>query len=352
MKVNSKSKPLFPDKLSRAENLIAHTPLIDLHIDSFIWTRIFGYDLQKSHADSITQGYFAGQVDLPRLKAGGFSGAIWSITTNPLRTSRARAKAFEKNLDRFKKLIAKNSKQMKLISNSVDFDSIHSKDQQAVWISIQGGNAIDYDLNLIEKYSEEITSVTLMHLMHSKLGTSMTPYPTLRKRGLTKFGRDFVKKLNEQRIFVDLAHADPRTFRDAVEVHDASQPLLVSHTGVKGVYDCFRNIDDDQLKSIAATGGVIGVIYEPNFLGKGDAGESLEAVLRHLEHIQKIAGDDFTALGSDWDGMIIPTHGLRSADQFPTLVDLMQKRGWSTSQIEKTLGLNFLRAFRQLRPGL
>jgi membrane dipeptidase len=333
-----------------AKNLISKTPVIDLHIDSFIWTRIFGYELRKRHVDFYTKGYFAGQVDLPRLKAGGFSGAIWSITTNPLRTSLGRERVFKKNLNQFKKWIAETPTQLKLISNAHDFDSIESKDQHAVWISIQGGNAIDHDLNLIEKFAPEITSVTLMHLMHSKIGTSMTPYPTFRKRGLTQFGRDFVRKLNAHRIFVDLAHADRKTFMDVVKIHDASQPLLVSHTGVKGVYECFRNIDDEQMKCVAKTGGVIGVIFEPNFLGKGKAGESLTAILDHLEYIQKTVGDDFAALGSDWDGMIVPPKELRSADQLPALVTLMIKRGWTEDQIKKVLGLNFLRAFRLLRP--
>jgi membrane dipeptidase len=333
-----------------AENLISKTPVIDLHIDSFIWTRIFGYDWQKPHSDLLTKGYFAGQVDLPRLKNGGFSGAIWSITTNPLRTSLGRARTFEKNLNQFKKWIAENPTQLKLISTAGDFDSIQSKDQHAMWISVQGGNAIDHDLNLIEKFAPEVTSVTLMHLMHSKIGTSMTPYPTFRKRGLTQFGRDFVGKLNKHRIFVDLAHADRETFMDVIKVHDSSQPLIVSHTGVKGIYDCFRNIDDEQLKCVAKTGGVVGIIFEPNFLGKGKKGEPLDQILNHLEYIQKTIGDDFAALGSDWDGMIVPPKRLRSAEQFPALVTLMMKRGWTRNQIEKVLGLNYLRAFRLLRP--
>jgi membrane dipeptidase len=306
-----------------AENLISKTPVIDLHIDSFIWTRIFGYDWQKPHSDLLTKGYFAGQVDLPRLKNGGFSGAIWSITTNPLRTSLGRARTFEKNLNQFKKWIAENPTQLKLISTAGDFDSIQSKDQHAMWISVQGGNAIDHDLNLIEKFAPEVTSVTLMHLMHSKIGTSMTPYPTFRKRGLTQFGRDFVGKLNKHRIFVDLAHADRETFMDVIKVHDSSQPL---------------------------TGGVVGIIFEPNFLGKGKKGEPLDQILNHLEYIQKTIGDDFAALGSDWDGMIVPPKRLRSAEQFPALVTLMMKRGWTRNQIEKVLGLNYLRAFRLLRP--
>jgi membrane dipeptidase len=338
------------NELETAQELIQKSQVIDLHIDSFIWNRILGYDLFKSHPKSFTNGWFLGQVDLPRMEAAGFSGAMWSITTNPFRTSASRAKTFRKNLKKLTETFHAHPEQVQLITHSREFAAIPSKKTHAVWVSVQGGNALDHDLNLIDEASPLLSRVTLIHLTHSKIGTSSAPQPNFRKKGLTSFGKEFVERLNHHRIFVDLAHADRETFMDAVKVHDSSQPLIVTHTGVSGVYKHWRNIDDVQLKCIADTGGVIGIMYQASFLGKGAAGNETEAVVRHLEHIRKVVGEDFTALGSDWDGMVIPPKGLRSCEELPNLVRILMKRGWSETQIEKLLGQNFLRAYQLLRP--
>jgi membrane dipeptidase len=326
------------------------SPVIDLHIDSFIATRIFGYDIFKRHTPRFSRGFFLGQVDLPRLKDAGFTGALWSITTNPFRTARGRAQIFQKNINRFLEIANAHSDQIKIISEFSDIARAEEQNQHAAFITIQGGSALDYDLDLITKHAKQLTAVTLMHLTHSRLGTSCTPYPSFKKRGLTKRGCEYVRALNQNKIFLDLAHADPKTFQDAMKVHDKSQPLLVSHTGINGIYAHWRNLSDEQLKQVADTGGVIGIIFERNFLGKNSKEKSLDSIVNHLEHVHKVVGEDFTALGSDWDGMIIPPKGLRSCSELPNLIRVMQKRGWNTQKVEKTLGLNFLRAFRQLRP--
>lgn len=325
-------------------------PAIDLHIDSFIWNRIFSYDFLKRHKPKSALGFFGGQVDLPRLNDAGFRGAIWAITTNPFRPSSRRAHTLDKNIYSFLELIKNHPEDLKLISSYSDYETAVANKQHAVWLAIQGGNAVGTDLSFLDHIGQEISCVTLVHLTNSTVGTSSTPYPTFQKKGLTGFGHEFIERLNQKRIFVDLAHADRKTFMDTVAAHDSTQPLIVTHTGVSSVYPHWRNIDDEQIKYIAKTGGVIGVLFHAAYLGKGAAGNKVEAVVAHLEHIQKVAGDDFTALGSDWDGMIIPTKGLRDSSEFPNLIQAMEKRNWTTTQIEKTLSQNFLRAYRQLRP--
>jgi membrane dipeptidase len=324
------------------------TPVIDLHLDSFIWTRMFGYDITKSHDKTFGRGRFGGQVDVPRLTAGSFTGGLWSITTNPFRSGASRADAFRKNCARFAEIIKNNSTSLKLVSAYPDFESAMHEKKHAVWMTVQGGNALDHDLSLIPEYAPYLTAVTLMHLTHSSLGTSSSPHPTLKKRGLTKLGEEFIQALNENKIFVDLAHSDSETFWDVMKVHDRTQPVMVSHTGVKGAHDHWRNLNDDQLKAVANTGGVVGVIFHAGYLGKGTSG--FEQILLHLKHIQNVAGEDAAAIGSDWDGFILPPKELRNCVNFPELVKRMKEHGMTSAQIDKILGLNFLRAFRTLRP--
>ena len=80
--------------------------VIDLHIDTFIWTRIFGYDLTRRHGHGLLGARFYGQADLPRLREARVTGGIWSITTNPMRRSKRRAPVFHKNLDRLQRIFA------------------------------------------------------------------------------------------------------------------------------------------------------------------------------------------------------------------------------------------------------
>ena len=142
--------------------------------------------------------------------------------------------------------------------------------------------------------------------------------------------------------------ADLRAF-DALEVHDKSQPVLATHTGVSGVLPHWRNLDDDQVKAIADLGGTIGIIFHGQFLDGHNLGGSMEAIVRRMEHIQKIAGDDFVSLGSDWDGAISTPRDMPTCLELPKLADLMLRRGWKPESIKKALGGNALRVIEALR---
>ena len=166
------------------------------------------------------------------------------------------------------------------------------------------------------------------------------------KGGLTSLGKDLVRLLNTHKVFVDLAHASRETFFDALSVHDKSQPLLVSHTGVNAVHRIWRNIDDDQIKAIADTGGVVGILFEKSFIGPN---ANVEGIVDHIEHVIRVTGEDHVALGSDFDGFIRPPRDLVEPYYIPRLVEEMLIRGWKEGRIGKVLGGNFLRALKLLR---
>ncbi len=191
--------------------------------------------------------------------------------------------------------------------------------------------------------------VTIVHLSTSRLGVTSAPTLSRRGEGLTTLGKEFVQRLNAKKIFVDLAHINRAGFFDAVAVHDASQPLLVTHTGVKGVTEHWRNLDDEQLRAVAATGGTIGVMYQSSFLGEPFWGGSSEGVVRHVDHIIRTVGEDHVSLGSDWDGAICPPRDIATPLELPRLVQRFLDRGWSPERIQKILGGNFLRVVEALR---
>jgi membrane dipeptidase len=335
---------------TEAEAIYRGSDVVDLHVDTFIWTRIFGYDLLRRHGRGIFGARFYGQADLPRLREAGVGGAIWSITTNPLRRASRRAAVFRKNLERLVAIFARAPDEVAVCRSAADYRAARARGQHGAFLGVQGGNALDEAGALDTFDASLLIKVTVVHLSTSKLGVTSAPQLRGGDGGLSDRGRDFVRALNAKRIFVDLAHINRRGFFDAVAVHDRSQPLLVSHTGVAGVTKHWRNVDDEQLRAVADTGGVVGVMYQSSFLGEPYWGGRAEAVVAHLQHIIDVIGEDHAALGSDWDGAIITPRDMATCLELPHLVELMLARSWSAERIGKILGGNFLRALGALRP--
>lgn len=337
---------------THARALVAYSEMIDLHIDTFIWNRIFGYDLLRRHGRGPFGGRFLGQVDLPRLHEAHVTSAIWSITTNPFRSKQGRAKAFGKNLKKLETIFAEAPEKTAFVRSHSEFIAARKKGLHAAFIGIQGGNALEGAFELLDECGSHLIKVTLVHLLNSGFGMTSSPLRFGPDRGLTARGREFVSLLNRHRIFLDLAHISRKGFFDALEVHDRSQPFIVSHTGVSGAYPHWRNLDDEQIRAVADSGGTIGIMYQSSFLAPCApfARTQPRFILDHMEHVIRTVGEDFVSLGSDWDGMITPPYDLESCLEMPRLVQLMLDRNWSDTRIQKILSGNFLRTLRHLRP--
>jgi membrane dipeptidase len=334
-----------------AVDIYAAAEVIDLHIDTFIWKRIFGYDLGKRHGRGPFGARFFFQADLPRLREARVGAGMWSITTNPLRSPRGRERAFVRNVARLRAELARYPDDVALIRDATELGAARAGDRHAAMIVVQGGNALDHGAASLELIPDDVVVlVTLVHLSSSSLGRTSSPAARGPDTGLSSSGKEYVQRLDSKNIFVDLAHVSKKGFWDAVEAHDSSKPLIDSHTGVEGVTPHWRNLDDAQIKAIADTGGVVGVVYQSTFLGGGVLGCAAERIVDHLAHIIKVAGDDVPALGSDWDGLITPPRDMPTCLELPRLVQLMLDRGWKAERIQKILGGNFFASFRRLRP--
>jgi membrane dipeptidase len=237
-----------------------------------------------------------------------------------------------------------------MVKNAREYRAARAAGKHGAFVGIQGGNAIGASKEGLDLLDDgTILRVTVVHLTSSDLCATSSPLKVDRNAGLTDEGRAFVRGLNERKVFVDLAHISRAGFWDAVKIADPKQPLLVTHTGVCGVHDHWRNLDDDQVRAIAKTGGTIGVMYEATFLGESKWSGTLSKIVDHLQHIVKVAGEDFASLGSDWDGAIVTPRDMPTCLELPRLVDEMLKRKMSERVIRKILGGNFLRVVETLR---
>jgi len=138
-------------------------------------------------------------------------------------------------------------------------------------------------------------------------------------------------------VIVDLAHINRKGFFDVLDM--ATKPVMVTHTGVTGVHPHWRNVDDEQLRAVAQNGGCVGIIFARRFLGSA----SIEAVVEHLLHVMNVAGEDAPALGSDFDGFVVPPEGLEDVAALPNLTVALSRRAIVPRVIEKILGGNVLR---------
>ncbi|MCB9596302.1 MAG: membrane dipeptidase [Sandaracinaceae bacterium] len=323
--------------------------VIDLHIESYIPPRLWGYDLFERHDRHFLGGWFFGHLDFPRALDGGLTGGMWSIATNIGRTASGRFAALKENVEALRADVEATEGRMEIVHSASAWRAARRRGAHACLVSVQGGNA--YDAAPDASALEDVVRVTVMHLSNSRLGRTSSPASLGASPGLTPKGREFVEQLDAARMFVDLAHIDRQGFWDAVEVHDPTLPLIVTHTGVNGVRDHWRNLDDDQIRAVADSGGVVGIMFQTSFLrGKGMPNDA-SLVVDHLEHVIDVGGEAAAALGSDYDGAITPPPELRDGFLgFYRIVQRMLDRGWRPDRVRRVLGDNFLASFEALRP--
>ncbi|HEY6081745.1 MAG TPA: membrane dipeptidase, partial [Polyangiaceae bacterium] len=172
--------------------------VIDLHVDSFIWRRIFGYDFRRRHS-AFTRGVMLSQFDLPRAREAGVAGATWVITTNPLGDARDREASFFENLGELTAMLESPEAGARLVRSAAEYRAARALGLHAAFIGVQGGNALGHSLEAIERLSPGVVlRVTLLHLTSSRLGSTSSPLGG--NLGLTAYGKDYVRQLNAHEI--------------------------------------------------------------------------------------------------------------------------------------------------------
>lgn len=336
-----------------AVELLRSAEVADLHLETFIPPRLWGYDLHRSHAGRWPWGRFFGHLDLPRVHGGGLTTAMWSIATNIARPRGSRARVLQENVRALAASLGRDPR-VAVVTDARALAEARARGRHAALVSVQGGNAFErHDGGRLEAEFDDpsglITRVTVVHLSNSSLGGTSSPVTVGRAGGLSESGRAMIRALDRARVFVDLAHVSEAGFWDAMSAHDPGLPAIVTHTGMRAVHDMWRNIDDRQARAIADTGGVVGIIFQSSFLGRGV--RDGRAVIAHLEAVIRAAGEEAAAIGSDYDGFILPPPDLRDGElAYARLVHYMLEARWSEDRIRNVLGRNFLRSFARLRP--
>jgi membrane dipeptidase len=336
-----------PQHLETARTLLAQHGLVDLHIDTWIPKRLWGYDPAARHGLGLLRGHFFGHLDLPRLREAGVTAAGWSLTTNPFRTAASREATYSLNRQAFSAWVAQHPSEVAFAQTAQQAHAVIASGRHAILPAVQGANAWQSAGDLDAIFADGwLTRATLVHLTDSGLGASSSPLSFKRNKGLSARGREVIAAMDRHRVWLDLAHAHPQTFWDAVACHDRDRPLVATHTGVAGIAPHWRNLSDEQIRAIGDSGGVVGIIAASNFLGDSTLG----AMLIHAEHAISVGGEAVAAIGTDLDGAITPPGELRDGLGHLRLVAAMLERGWNEQRIARVCSGNAWAALVRLRP--
>jgi microsomal dipeptidase-like Zn-dependent dipeptidase len=329
----------------------------DLHADSLLWNR----DLAKRS--------WIGHVDLPRLRIGNVALQVlttvtrFPVTANISRTDPRFPDAItllavtnfwppttwvslaDRVLYQARKLddLAAADPHLVRVLRRADLDRlVTARVSDADWIGvvlgIEGAHALDRPSALDEVYAAGVRLIGLAHFFDNDYAGSAHG---VEKGGLTPAGRELLAAMQKRGIVVDLAHSSARTIDDVLSIAD--RPVVVSHTGVRATCDNERNLSDDQIRRIAAAGGVIGIGYWPTAVCGDDAGAIADAIV----HAVKIAGVEHVALGSDFDGAVVTPF---DASQLDFVTQRLVDAGLDDAAVKRVLGQNTLEVLRALLP--
>jgi membrane dipeptidase len=321
-------------------------------------------------------------TDIPRLKQGGVGGQFWSAYA-PAET-RAQKQAAQYVLEQIKlihEMVKRYPDTFEMAGTADDIVRIRKAGKVASLIGVEGGHAIENSLALLRHYYS--LGVRYMTLTHSDtLDWADSATDTARHGGLTPFGEDVVRTMNELGMLVDISHVSVDTMQDALRVSRA--PVIASHSSAFAIASHPRNIPDNVLRQIAKNGGVVMVNFYSGFvvpesarrmarmfdvrrtLRKQNADDrdfnkalkdwrkenpilpgTIHDVVDHIEHIVHTAGIDHCGIGSDYDGVSMLPDQLHDVSTYPYITQVLLDRGYNAEQIHKILGGNVLRALRQ-----
>lgn len=365
----------------------AHTHMINRQL-------YLGGDIGDSYQD--------GQVDLPRMRAGGVNAIFFSLySLEPYYTYRYELKHTLQLIELALQQIEKHRDQIDLALNASDIERIAGRGKIAAFLDLEGAYDLDGDLLTLQAlYRLGLRSLMLpAHNQHSNFADSCCEVP--RWNGINQRGRELIREMNRLGMIINVAHGSTETILQTVEASD--DPVLYSHGGYRHVVNIPRNISDEAAKAIAAKGGVIGhqignSMNNPRDFArrqeearrKGtnpglltalsppsrsnppgtpvtfdelnrqmanrqpggprtvppDVRMTVDELIDVIDHAVRLVGEDHVAIGADFDGGVPPPQGIEDISDYAKITEGLVRKGYGDQRIRKIMGLNLLRLVR------
>ena len=244
--------------------------------------------------------------------------------------------------DKIQAIVADNARYIALAATPDDLWLHKHQGLKSIMLGIENGLALEGDLTNIAHFAQRgVVYITLCHNGDNDLCDSAKGLST--HNGVSAFGADAIREMNRQGILVDLSHASEKSFYDALDI--SRVPIVCSHSSSRALCDHPRNLTDDQMRALAAKGGVAQTTIYNGFL-RTDGAATIHDVLAHLDHAIQVMGIDHVGLGTDFDGDGgVP--GLADSSELINFTRQLLARRYSPADIQKIWGGNFLRVMKQ-----
>jgi membrane dipeptidase len=372
---------------------LAQTDYEELHRQAIVVDMHTDVVLQILRGADISQRLDYGHVDLIRLKEGGVDVQFFAIWPNPNLYQPDQMYAHSLNMiDRLENVLNNNPDKILLTRSVPEIETAIDAGKIAACLGVEGGTAIEDDLDKLQNfYDRGVRYLGLTWEDSPSWATSAkdeTNDSTGVRKGLNAFGKEVIKKMNNLGMLVDLSHSGEQTFWDVLEI--CTKPPIASHSGVHRLRWHYRNLTDEQIKALAAKGGVLFINFYPGYLDYNFAVKyeamrkastadvdslkklygddrllyrkhrneyyrlkaepflpDIGRIVDHIDAVVQLVGDDYVGLGSDFDGISITPRGIAHAGEMPNITREMLNRGYSEERIRKILGGNFMRVFKE-----
>ena len=252
--------------------------------------------------------------------------------------------AFADNIfDQIEKIVSKNNRYLSLARTPDELWENKRAGRKSIMIGIENGIALDGKIENLQHFAERgIVYMTLCHNGDNDICDSASR-SNQTHGGVSAFGEQVIREMNRLGILVDMSHAGEKSFYDALDI--SAKPIVCSHSSARALCDHPRNLTDDQMRALAAKGGVAQTTIYNGFLRR-DGEATIRDVIEHLEHAIDVMGIDHVGLGTDFDGDGgVP--GLANASELINFTRQLLARRYSEEEIQKIWGGNFLRVMAE-----
>lgn len=282
-------------------------------------------------------------IDLHRMKKLGNCVQLFAVFVNVNKIKTSPLVYTIKLIDKLYSQVNEYSSMIEIAYTYNDIMRITQSNKICAVISIEGGEALEGDLSVLRMlYRLGVRCIGLTWNHKNQIGCGVLEEIDT---GLSGFGIEVVKEMNNLGIIIDVSHLSELSFWHVVNY--STQPIIASHSNARKICSHKRNLNDDQITALAKGGGVIGINFYPPFLNNSGSA-AIDDIIKHIDYIAGLVGIECVGLGSDFDGIELVPRGVEEVSKVNNIFNELAKRNYTQQQIDNIAGVNFLRVIQKV----